>query len=29
MVVTSMIAERSDGIRQGSIFNPLFFSICS
>lgn len=27
MVVTSMIAERSDGKRQGSILNPLFFSI--
>jgi len=27
MVITSMIAEGSDGIWQGSIFNPLFFSI--
>jgi hypothetical protein len=26
MVVTSMTAEGSDGIRQGSNFNPLFFS---
>jgi len=27
MVVTGMIGDGSDGIRQGSILNPLFFSI--
>jgi hypothetical protein len=27
MVVTSMTADGNDGIRQGSILNPLFFNI--